>query len=346
MPPFPESVLPRIEALPEVGGSLASVEDTARLLDRKGDLIASSENSVGLGIDTGGDEALSPLRLVDGRWPQGASEIAIDRATASDQDFAVGQTIRAVANGPARTYRIAGLVQFGSGESLGGITIAVFDLPTAQRLFDHVGKLDEIQVAAAGGTSTAALMAAIRPLLPPLAEVKTAAAQAEDASEDVRSGLSYIRYFLLAFGGIALFVGSFVIANTLSITIAQRVRELATLRTLGASRRQVLWSVVLEALIIGILASLVGLFAGLGIAKLLDALMSAIGIDLPEGGSCSARGRWSSAWRSAPSSRCSPACGRRYAQPGCRPSSPSARARSCPGRAWLASGFRSPPRSS
>ena len=139
-----------------MGASLASVEDTARLLDRKGDLIASIEDSMGLGIDTGGDEALSPLRLVDGRWPQGASEIAIDRATASDQDFAVGQTIRAVANGPARTYRIAGLVQFGSGQSLGGITIAVFDLPTAQRLFDHVGKLDEIQVAAAGGTSTAA----------------------------------------------------------------------------------------------------------------------------------------------------------------------------------------------
>ena len=189
-----------------------------------------------------------------------------------------------MSKGPVRAYMIAGLVQFGSGGSLGGITIAVFDLETAQQLFGKQDKLDEIQVAAAPETSATELTQKIRPLLPPTAEVKTAEAQAVSASEEVRSGLNIIQYFLLGFGGIALFVGAFVIANTLSITIAQRVRELATLRTLGASRSQVLWSVILEALVVGVIASVVGLFSGLAIAKILYAVLSAIGIDLPESG--------------------------------------------------------------
>ena len=284
VPSFPNDVLGRVEELPEVDVALASVEDQARLLDRNGKLIASADDSIGFGVDTRGDQRLNPLTLVDGKWPSGTDEIAIDSATAEKKGFVEGDTIRAMSKGPVRAYTIAGLVQFGSGGSLGGITIAVFDLETAQQLFGKQDKLDEIQVAAAPETSATELTQKIRPLLPPTAEVKTAEAQAVSASEEVRSGLDIIQYFLLGFGGIALFVGAFVIANTLSITIAQRVRELATLRTLGASRSQVLWSVILEALVVGVIASVVGLFSGLAIAKLLYAVLSAIGIDLPESG--------------------------------------------------------------
>ena len=127
-------------------------------------------------------------------------------------------------------------------------------------------------------------MSEIRPLLPETAQVRTAEAQADTESEETEAGVNIFRYFLLGFGGIALFVGSFVIANTLSITVAQRARELATLRTLGASRRQVLWSVVLEAVLVGAIASIVGLFVGLGIAVALKALLAATGIDLPQAG--------------------------------------------------------------
>ena len=128
------------------------------------------------------------------------------------------------------------------------------------------------------------LVSQIRPLLPTTAEVQTSAVKTQDAVDDVNSTLGIFQKILLAFGVIALFVGAFVIANTLSITIAQRVREFATLRTIGGSRRQVLKTVMLEALVIGLLASVLGLFLGLGIAKGLDALFSAVGVDFPKTG--------------------------------------------------------------
>ncbi len=175
-------------------------------------------------------------------------------------------------------------MQYGSVESLGGATISVFDLPTAQRLFGKEDKLDLVRIAGADDVSPEQLIGDIRPLLPETAKVQSAEEQASDDSAETQQGVSIFKYMLLAFGGIALFVGAFVIANTLSITVAQRVREFATLRTLGASRRQVLWSVILEALVIGFLASVVGLFLGLGIAMLLNVLIAALGIELPESG--------------------------------------------------------------
>jgi hypothetical protein len=190
---------------------------------------------------------LSPLTLVRGRWPQGAGEVAIDKAAARDAGFRLGDPIRVATRGPAKEYRIAGLVQLGGAASLGGATVAMFDLRTAQSLFRKAGRLDVVRVTAADGVEDAQLLRTIRPELPPATQLRTADAQAQAESGDTSEGLGFLRYFLLAFGGVALFVGSFVIANTLSITIAQRTRELATLRTLGASRRQVLTSVVVEA---------------------------------------------------------------------------------------------------
>jgi putative ABC transport system permease protein len=283
-PAFPESVLTNVQNIDSVAAAVGSVEDRARLLDKDGDLIAGADDSIAIGLDGGVNERLNPLVLLEGNWPRDAGQIALDRSTANKEDFAVGETIGVVANGPRRDYRITALVQYGSVSSLGGITIAVFDLDTAQRVFDKRERLDFIQVAAAPGVEPADLTREIQPLLPETAQVRSAAAQAQADSDDTREGLSFIQYFLLAFGGIALFVGSFVIANTLSITVAQRVRELATLRTIGASRRQVLWSVVLEAAVVGAIASLIGLFLGLGLAVILDALLEAIGIDLPSGG--------------------------------------------------------------
>ena len=283
-PAFPETILAEIQRLDSVAAALATVEDRARLVDKQGDLIAGADSSIAFGVDGEDNQPLNPLMRLEGEWPRGGDEIAIDTGTAESEDLRVSDSIGVVANGPVRDYRISGIVQFGSTSSLGGTTIAVFDLETAQALFDKHDGLDAIQIAAAEGVAPAELAREIGPLLPETARVRTAAAQAEAESEDTRSGLSFIQYFLLAFGAIALFVGSFVIANTLSITVAQRVRELATLRTLGASRRQVLWSVVLEGGVIGLLASVIGLFLGLGIAVALDALLIAAGIELPGGG--------------------------------------------------------------
>ena len=175
-------------------------------------------------------------------------------------------------------------MKFGSVSTIGGATLAGFDLPTAQSLFDEPGQLDEIAVAAKPNVSDAELLAQLRPILPPTAQVRTSAEQAREDSQETNDFISFLRGFLLAFAGIALFVGSFVIANSLSITIAQRTREFATLRTIGGSRRQVLWSIVLEAFIVGTLASLTGLLFGLGLAKGLFWLFDKVGFTLPNSG--------------------------------------------------------------
>jgi putative ABC transport system permease protein len=216
-----------------------------------------------------------------GSWPHG-NQVAIDKATASSKGFKVGDTISLQAVGPERSFRISGIAELGGVGSIGGATFALFDLPTAQRVFDKPGQLDVIRVQSKSGVSNAKLISQIKPLLPPTAIVRDTNAQVKEDKKDL-SFVSFFKYILLAFAGIALFVGAFVIANTLSITIAQRMREFATLRTLGASRRQVLWSVVVEALVIGVLGSLAGLFLGLGLAKLLNKLFVVFGIDLPQG---------------------------------------------------------------
>ena len=196
----------------------------------------------------------------------------------------IGQTIGVQAVGPVQRLRISGIVKFGSVSTIGGATLAGFDLPTAQRLFDKPGKLDEIAVAADQGVSDQKLLAEVRKILPPRTQARTAQAQSHEDAKDTNSFISFLQKFLLGFGGVALFVGSFVIANSLSITIAQRTREFATLRTLGASRRQILRSVFLEALVMGVGASVVGLFAGLALAKGLFSLFDAFGFTLPNNG--------------------------------------------------------------
>ena len=149
-------------------------------------------------------------------------------------------------------------------------------------MFDKPGQLDVIRIQSKAGVSNTKLVSEIKPLLPATAVVRDTNSQVKEDKKDL-SFVSFFKYILLAFAGIALFVGAFVIANTLSITIAQRMREFATLRTLGASRRQILWSVVIEAFVIGILGSLIGLFLGLGLAKVLNKLFVTFGIDLPQG---------------------------------------------------------------
>jgi putative ABC transport system permease protein len=283
-PPFSAGVLGQVKELPGVRVAEGEITDVVTLLDREGEPIGNADSGNGVSVDASAGTSLSPVKLASGQWPSADGEIAIDNATANEEELAVGDSIGAFADGPAEKYRITGTVRFGELDSLAGTTIAVFDRPTAERLFDKQGRLDLIRVAAKSGVSETELVGQIEPLLTETIEAQTASAQAASDSDDSQDDMGMFRTILLAFGGIALFVGSFVIANTLSITVAQRMRELATLRTLGASRKQVLGSVVLESVVVGAIASVVGLFAGLGIAKLLYALLAATGIDLPDEG--------------------------------------------------------------
>jgi putative ABC transport system permease protein len=283
-PAFAADVLRKVERLPGVRRAQGSIQDQARLVGMSGNAIGKAGNANAVGVDPSADQSLNPLQLVAGQWPRGDGEIAIDKTTADKHHFQLGQTVGAFADGPVHRYRLSGIVRFGSVDSIGSGTITVFDLATAQRLFDKRGKLDLIRVQAKEGVSDAELVRQIRPLLSATTQVKTAAVQASSDSKNTQAGVNAIRYILLAFAGIALFVGGFVIANTLAITVAQRLRELATLRTLGASRRQVLGSVVLEAGVVGLIGSIIGLFLGLAIAVGLKALLQATGFELPGGG--------------------------------------------------------------
>jgi putative ABC transport system permease protein len=285
-PSLPESLLQKVRGLPGVSEAEGGISDEAKLVGRDDKVVTSKGGapSLAFSVDPKGNQRFNPLVLTTGRWPQAPNEIAIDQKTANTKHFKVGDTIGVLTRGPIQRFRIVGTVRFGGVSSLGGATIAIFDLPTAQRIFNKVGKLDSIGIASKQNVTPDQLVAEVKPLLPPTAQVRTGAQEAKQAAKDTNGFLSFLEYFLLAFGFIALFVGAFVIANTLGITIAQRMRELATLRTLGATRRQVYWSVVLEAFVIGVIASVIGLFLGLGLAKLLNALFVWLGIDLPQVG--------------------------------------------------------------
>jgi putative ABC transport system permease protein len=282
-PSFDESLLEKVRALPDVVEAEGSVDGPAQLIGRDGKAIVyGGAPNLGFSIARG-DSPFNPLTLTQGAWPDD-NEVVIDESTAKKEDFAIGQTIGVQAQGPVQRLRISGIVRFGSVSTIGGATLAGFSLPTAQKLFAEKGKLDGIAVSTRPDVSDAALLAQIRTVLPPDTQVRSATAQAKEDAKETNEFISFLQKFLLAFGGVALFVGSFVIANSLSITIAQRTRELATLRTLGASRRQVLRTIVIEALVIGTLASIVGLFLGLALAKGLFELFDAVGFTLPNSG--------------------------------------------------------------
>jgi putative ABC transport system permease protein len=283
-PSFDQSLLPKVRALPEVNQAVGGIVDSAKLVDKKGKTIGGGgPPTLAFGVDPSVPR-FNPLKISDGRWPRGPTEIAIDIGTAKDKHFKVGDSIDVSAKGPTRRFKIAGIVKFGGVSSIGGATIAVFDIPTAQQLFRKQGKLDAISASAKRGVSKQELVHAIEGVLPPNTEVRTGAQEADEQAKDTRQGVSIFQKVLLAFAGIALFVGAFIIFNSLSITVAQRAREFALLRTIGASRRQVLGSVVLEAVVVGAVASLLGLFIGLGLAKLLNSIFAAGGIDLPQSG--------------------------------------------------------------
>jgi putative ABC transport system permease protein len=284
----PANLLARVRRLPSVetaAGAIVDIQDNsdpAKLIDRDGKVIGAGGQgpTYGMGLDAS-QTRFTPIKLTTGDWASGPKEVVIEKSVAEKHGFALGDSIGVAAAGPVKQYRVAGLSRYGSVDSLGNSTFAVFDVPTAQALYRKGGRFDSISVAAKDGVSAEQLVRDIRPLLPGTAEVKTGAEQSAVDSEEAREGIALLRSFLLGFGGIALFVGAFVIFNTLSITVAQRTRELATLRTLGASRRQVLRSVVLEGFAIGLVASLLGLAIGLYVGKGLIALFVAFGVDLP-----------------------------------------------------------------
>ena len=284
-PSFPEEALERVRAVDGVEVATGTVQDfQAKLLGPDGEVIdTGGAPAFAFGIETVGEyDRFNPLNLVEGRWASGLGEVVVDEGVADDENVGVGDRVGVAAVGPAQEFEVVGIARYGDLSSIGGATFAVLDVPTAQKLLRKEGELDAIQVAAEDGVTPDELTQRIQVELGDDVTVRSGVEQASEESGEIATFTKIIRYFLLSFAGIALFVGAFVIFNTLSITVAQRTRELATLRTIGASRRQVLASVIVEALVIGLGASIMGLFAGLGLAIGLNELFRALNLDLPQ----------------------------------------------------------------
>jgi putative ABC transport system permease protein len=225
-------------------------------------------------------EALETQSYVEGRAPRNAAEVSLDEGAAEEDGIKIGDTLKLASVERVRSYRVVGLTKLGEA-SWGGASIAGLILPEAQRITDKRGEFDQVLIAAGEGLSEETLKRRVQRVAPPTVLVETAKQNSERNSDQIRDDLGFLRIALLIFAFVALFVGAFLIFNTFSITVAQRITEFGMLRTLGAARGQILTSVVVEALAIGLLGALIGLAGGYAIATGLNALFVAIGIDLP-----------------------------------------------------------------
>jgi len=276
--PVPESILASVRRLPGVQYAYGSVGGYAQFIDRHGNSI-NDGNTQGFSFDP--NPELSSLRLVEGRAPAGPHDVLMDRATATKNHFSVGDRVRMLVPGGAQTFTITGIMTFGTSDSLAGASLAAFAMPVAQDLFHLRGRFDTINILAAPGANNVDLQRAIEKVLPSGVEVVSGQTVASELHQTINNALSFLTTALLIFGFIALFVGAFTIFNTFSITIGQRTRELALLRLVGAGRRQVFGSVLLEAALTGLIASIIGLGLGVLAALGLKALLGAFGISLP-----------------------------------------------------------------
>ncbi len=274
----PESILPAVRKLAGVQFAYGSISGYAQFIDRHGNSI-NDGNSAGFSFDP--NPQLSALRLVEGHAPVGPGDVLMDVSTATKHHFKVGDRVRMLVPGGPRPFTVTGLVKFGNDNSLAGTSLAAFSLPVAQELFNSRGRFDTINVLAARGADNVTLQRAISGVLPPGVEVVSGQTVADELHQTINNALSFLTTALLIFGFIALFVGAFTIFNTFSITIGQRTRELALLRLVGAGRRQVFGSVLAEAALTGLIASIVGLGLGVLAALGLKALLGAFGISLP-----------------------------------------------------------------
>ncbi|MGW0331159.1 ABC transporter permease [Streptomyces sp. NPDC003011] len=280
-PELTQALLDRSTRVPGAASAIGVVKGFTAIADKDGKLIGGGFQSEG-GNYWDAEDPRYPL--VDGHAPRGADEVLVDSETAERAGYEVGDTVRVSVDGPVLTPKITGIFTTDDGNVAAGGSLALFDTATAQRLFGKTGTYDEIDVKAKAGVSQTALKGELDRALPEnLVETTTGEQLAADQAELISSSMSGLKQGLLVFAGIALFVGTFIIANTFTMLVAQRTKELALLRAVGASRRQVTRSVLVEAFVVGAVAAVTGLVAGIGIGAGLRSLMGSLGATVPDG---------------------------------------------------------------
>ncbi|MGW5116686.1 ABC transporter permease [Streptomyces noursei] len=269
--------------LPGAASATGTVSGFTAIADKSGAMIGNGFSTSGSNYFPGhdGTDARYPMR--SGTAPKGPHEFALDARTADRGGYKVGDTVRISVDGPVREQKLTGVFTTDDGAVGAGGSLALFDTATAQQLFAAPGQFDEIDIKAAPGTSQTALKDAVEKVLPHGAEATTGRALADEQAKMIAQSMDGMKTGLLAFAAISLFVGVFIIANTFTMLVAQRTKELALMRAVGASRRQVTRSVLAEAFVVGAVAAVVGLAAGVGIGAGLRALVNATGATVPDG---------------------------------------------------------------
>lgn len=283
-PTIDGAVVDQVAAVEGVASAVPEVAGQAQIVGADGDVVGG-----GAGGSSGQswvevDDGLDPFALAEGERPVGPDEVAIDRFTAETGELAVGDTATVLTPAGSREMTVAGIVTYDGNDTVAGSSMLLFDLDTAAELMGEPGQVSTIYATASGDLSQEELTDRVGAVLPDGVEAVTGQEAADETKEDIRTALGFLNTFLVTFALISLFVGSFIIYNTFSILVAQRSRENALMRAIGASRRQVLGAVLLESTAVGLIASLAGLLAGIGVAAGLKALLGAIGLELPGGG--------------------------------------------------------------
>src|SRR6516162_8672060 len=268
-----------LRRVPGVAADEGSAMGYARLTGSNGKALGNpAAGAPTLGGNWNQNSQLNPWTLVAGHPPQAADQVVIDKKSATDGHLRVGDNTTVLVNGPPQRVKVVGIAAFGTTDSPGGASVVLFTTPVAQRLVAAPGKYTGILFVAKPGISQQQLVANLRHALPHGLEALTGAAVTKELQDQFQSFLKFFNTFMLVFAVIALLVGAFMIFNTFSITVAQRTRENGLLRAVGASKRQVLGSVLAEAVAVGIIASAIGLAAGIAMAMGLEALLSGLGM--------------------------------------------------------------------
>jgi putative ABC transport system permease protein len=280
-PPFPASLLNRVRRVDGVAKAEGTVFSLGKIVDSDGDPIGSqfAPNF----ISSRSTEPFDTLTYEEGQPPETDDQAALDSTTADRGNLEIGDRVGVVGNRQLQTYEVVGIASLGDTD-FGGAAVVTLTLREAQRVTGKQGEFDQISVDAAEGIEPDVLAQRVAAALPNTVEVRTGVEEAEQETESTKEDLSFLTIALLVFAGVAVVVGGFLIFNTFSITIAQRVREFGMLRTIGASRRQILGSVIGEALAIGVIGSILGLAGGLAFAPAINALFEGFQIDLPNTG--------------------------------------------------------------
>ena len=281
-PKIPAELLETVQRVEGVAAAVGTIGGYAQVIGEDGDTIGGGGPPT-FGTKWIANEELNAFRIAEGHPPNADGEIVIDRRIADDGDYALGDTARLLTRTGPIEARVVGIATFGEGndDSALGATFVGFTESDAVRYLGDPGKFNSIDALASEGLSQDELRDRIAAAVSDSYDVSTGEELIEETKDDFASLVGVIRNVFSAFAYIALFVASFIIYNTFQIIVAQRIREMALLRAVGASRRQVLTSVLLEALVVGVIASLIGFVAGLGLAAAIKGILDAVGFGLP-----------------------------------------------------------------